>query len=222
MAILRVVGDSLCQWDTGRKVLISVPANTDIKRVDFKSCAVDEMMGMRVFVEEGRLVAEIPNIMLQYPEEITAYVVMRHSVDEERTILINTFEVEPKDKPPGYVCDQQEILRFESLEERIAKLEKGGPSVSGGSAARISYITLLADNWVGKENLYSQIVSVDGATKNSQVDLTPSVEQLAVFYEKDLAFVTENEDGVVTVYAIGQKPQNDYTIQVTITEVAYE
>ena len=51
------------------------------------------------------------------------------------------------------------------------------------------------------------------------MDLTPSVEQLAVFYDKDLTFVTENEDGVVTVYAIGQKPTNDYTIQVTITEV---
>ena len=224
MAILRVVGDSLCQWDTGRKVLISVPANTDIKRVDFKSRAVEEMMGMKTFVEEGRLVSEIPNIMLQYPEEITAYVVMRHSGDEERTILINTFEVEPKDKPPGYVCEQQEVLRFESLEERIAALEKGspvGPS-GGGVAARIGYITLLSDKWKGDGHLYSQIVSVEGATKNSQVDLTPSVEQLAIFYEKDLAFVTENEDGVVTVYAIGQKPQNDYTIQVTITEVAYE
>ena len=44
----------------------------------------------------------------------------------------------------------------------------------------------------------------------------------AVFYEKDITFVTENDGGVVTVYAIGQKPQNDYTIQVTITEVDYE
>ena len=49
--------------------------------------------------------------------------------------------------------------------------------------------------------------------------MTPSVEQLVIFYEKDLTFVTENEGGVVTVYAIGQKPTNDYTIQVTITEV---
>ena len=39
------------------------------------------------------------------------------------------------------------------------------------------------------------------------------------FYEKDITFVTENEGGVVTVYVIGQKPTNDYTIQVTITEV---
>lgn len=85
--------------------------------------------------------------------------------------------------------------------------------------ARIGTVTLLANAWSGSNNLYSQVVTIDGVTENSQVDLTPSVEQLAVFYEKDLGFVTENENGVVTVYAIGQKPQNDYVIQVTITEV---
>lgn len=90
---------------------------------------------------------------------------------------------------------------------------------SGGSA-KIGEVTLLADAWTGSNNLYSQVVSIDGVTKRSQVDLTPDVEQLVVFYEKDLTFVTENEDGVVTVYAIGQKPTNDYTIQVTITEVS--
>jgi hypothetical protein len=85
--------------------------------------------------------------------------------------------------------------------------------------ARIAYVDLLAANWVGDKNPYSQIVKIDGVTENSQVDLTPNVDQLVVFHEKDLGFVTENEDGVVTVYAIGQKPENDYTIQVTITEV---
>lgn len=87
--------------------------------------------------------------------------------------------------------------------------------------AMIGEVTLLADRWEGKDSPYSQVVEVAGATENSQVDLTPSVEQLNIFYEKDLAFVTENEGGVVTVYAIGDKPANDYTIQVTITEVSY-
>ena len=90
---------------------------------------------------------------------------------------------------------------------------------TANSVARISEIILLAEKWVGSDNRYSQVVDVPGATKNSQVDLTPSVEQLAIFYDKSLAFVAENEDGVVTVYAIGQKPENDYTIQATITEV---
>ena len=84
---------------------------------------------------------------------------------------------------------------------------------------RVANINLLAANWVGTSNPYSQVVEIDGVTPYSQVDLTPDVQQLVVFYEKDLTFVTENEDGVVTVYAIGQKPTNDYTIQVTITEV---
>jgi hypothetical protein len=88
------------------------------------------------------------------------------------------------------------------------------------SVARISEVTLLAADWTGEDNPYAQRVNIEGVTERSQVDLTPSVEQLAVFYDKSLAFVAENEDGVVTVYAIGQKPQNDYTIQVTITEVS--
>jgi hypothetical protein len=88
-----------------------------------------------------------------------------------------------------------------------------------GAKAKIGEVTLPASAWVSEGSLHSQVVEIEGVTEYSQVDLTPSVEQLAVFYEKDLTFVTENEDGVVTVYAIGQKPTNDYTIQVTITEV---
>ena len=88
-----------------------------------------------------------------------------------------------------------------------------------GSPARIGYVTLLANKWVGDNSPYSQVVTVSGVTANSQVDLTPSAEQLSIFHNKDLAFVTENEGGVVTVFAVGQKPENDYRIQVTITEV---
>lgn len=112
-------------------------------------------------------------------------------------------------------------------EERIGSVEKylKENPLETLSKAAIGFVELFADKWVGDENLYSQVVSVktlDGVnavTENSQVDLTPSVEQLAVFYHKDLALVAENDGGVVTVYAIGQKPENDYTIQVTITEV---
>jgi hypothetical protein len=80
-------------------------------------------------------------------------------------------------------------------------------------------ITLAASAWVGEGNLYSQVVLIAGVTENSQINLTPSVEQLAIFYEKDITFLTENDGGVVTVYVIGQKPQNDYVIPANIVEV---
>lgn len=79
-------------------------------------------------------------------------------------------------------------------------------------------------------NKYSQVVKDDSEginqftnaiiTPNSKIDLQPDSDQLVVFHTKDLAFVTENDGGKVTVYCIGQQPQNDYTIQVTVTEVA--
>lgn len=106
--------------------------------------------------------------------------------------------------------------------DAISKVELSlGNAVKDISTARIREVELRADMWKGEGHLYSQIVEIEGVTENMQVDLTPSAEQLAVFYEKDLTFVTENDGGVVTVYAIGQKLANDYTIQVTMTEVHY-
>lgn len=91
--------------------------------------------------------------------------------------------------------------------------------IVNGNTPKIGEVTLLASAWIGSDKLYHQVVDIEGVTENSQVDLTPDVQQLMIFYEKDISFVTENENGVVTVYVIGQKPVNDYTIQVTITEV---
>lgn len=100
------------------------------------------------------------------------------------------------------------------------EVEKASTVRTNGALVRLGVINLLADAWDGSDNLYSQVVSIKGVTNRSQVDITPDAEQLAIFREKDLALVAENEDGIVTVYAIGQKPMNDYTIQVTITEVS--
>ena len=94
-----------------------------------------------------------------------------------------------------------------------------GPFGSNGSAVKLTSITLLASGWKGAESPYSQVVECEAVSVNSMVNLQPSVEQLEIFHDKDIAFTTVNNGGVVTVYAIGDKPQNDYTIQATILEV---
>lgn len=80
-------------------------------------------------------------------------------------------------------------------------------------------VTLLANAWVGDGDRYSQVVEVPGVTDHTKVDLQPTSAQLEEFHYKVLAFVAENDGGVVTVYSIGDKPENDHTIQVTKTEV---
>lgn len=84
---------------------------------------------------------------------------------------------------------------------------------------KFTTISLSATNWMGDASPYSQIVSIDGATANSKIDLQPTAEQIVELQDLEITLMAINDDGVVTVYAINGKPTTDYTIQVTITEM---
>ena len=101
-----------------------------------------------------------------------------------------------------------EVLTIEQLIERVA-----------AQVNKLSTVTLLADKWEGTESPYTQVVDIVGTTKNSKINLNPTIEQLNIFHNKDISFVVGNTNGIITVYCIGQKPTNDYTMQVSITEV---
>ena len=107
--------------------------------------------------------------------------------------------------------------------ENVTVYREGGETVTG-TAARIRYITVLASAWVECDEAckYSQVVNVEGVTANDQVNINIDGNQALIFREKDVGFYAENENGVVTVFAIGQKPENDYTFQVTIVEEEHE
>lgn len=117
-----------------------------------------------------------------------------------------------------YVESQNLVTKAE-LEGIRTKLYELANKVAPSPAS----VTLYANRWlkIEGETMWSQEVVVANATitPNSKVDLQLNAEQVAIFYEKDLAFVTENEGGKVTVYCIGRLPENDYVIQATVSEV---
>jgi hypothetical protein len=94
-----------------------------------------------------------------------------------------------------------------------------GPFGGSGTAVKLTEITLLAANWKGATSPYSQVVDIEDISVSSQVDLQLSVEQLEAFRNMVVAFTVENNGGVVTAYAIGDKPEEDYTFQATVMEV---
>ena len=116
----------------------------------------------------------------------------------------------------GETVISEELLEGfqDGIVEGIEKAEAARPkSVS---------INLLANNWVVSENndrLYSQAVAVIGVTSNSKIDLTPSPEQLSELLSEEISLIAANDDGAVTVFAIGEAPTNDYVMQAMLTEV---
>lgn len=128
-------------------------------------------------------------------------------------------------KGTDYFTDEEkdEIRTYidKLLKEKINRIEKTLDEIKKADKPLVRTVTidLIASNWVGSDNSYSQVVTIAGTTPYSKVDLQPSAEQLAIFHEKDITFVTENVGGVITVICIGIRPTNSYTMQATITEV---
>ena len=94
-----------------------------------------------------------------------------------------------------------------------------GPYGSVGGSVRLVQLDLPQSGWKGAVSPFSQIVQPEGISIRSKVDLLPDVHQLEQFRAQELAFTTENEDGVLTVYAIGEKPREDLVFQAVVTEV---
>ena len=89
--------------------------------------------------------------------------------------------------------------------------------------SKMTQVTLFGNKWVlVNERRYEQIIDVEGVTETSQVNLAPSDTQLDLFYDKKVVLSTKNIDGVVTVTLIGEKLEDDYTMQVILAEVDYE
>ena len=89
----------------------------------------------------------------------------------------------------------------------------------GSVSIRAGELTLLAEGWKGAVSPFAQAVSPEGITATCKVDLQPGPEQLEKLRLGNTAFAAINESGQVTVYAFGDKPTEDLTFQITVTEV---
>lgn len=89
------------------------------------------------------------------------------------------------------------------------------------TAPRISNITLLAASWVGSDSPYTQTITLAGTTVNSKVDVQMDATALGILVDSSTtALWVENSNGTLTAKALGEKPNADLSIQVTISEVS--
>lgn len=92
-------------------------------------------------------------------------------------------------------------------------------STGGADAPKLTTINIPASGWQGSSNPYSQVVACNGVNVNSKLDLQPTAVQIVELQDAEITLMASNTNGTVTVYAIGNKPTSDYTMDVLITEV---
>ena len=179
--------------------------------LDFKKPRKETVRTPRLNVFENKTEYDIPLGLLDAGGDISVQVVVQGDNDYIWKSAVKKFSILQSVDAVNDIAEKEDfIAKAQELLDELRLV---------ASSAVIGYVYLKADKWVGEGSLYSQVVTINGANELCKVDLNPSVEQLAAFHDKDISFVAVNEDGVVTVYCIGQKPTNDYEMQVTVTEV---
>lgn len=220
--VTEITLESLTQWDKDVLLHISGDELPNSFEIHIGYEGITEAFRFPVQKTDGVATVKIPNKLLQQTRDIKAwtYVIDPEGCRTTKTIIIPVAKREkPADYTSGIEPTQKDAVEqlIENTNKLLKHFEEGESSVS--PSIKISSVTLYADQWAGESSPFSQVVNVEGAAENSKIDLNPTVEQLSIFHNKDLAFVVGNNKGVITVYCIGQKPTNDYTMQASIAEV---
>ena len=97
---------------------------------------------------------------------------------------------------------------------------QGPKGDTGDAGVTLGSITLAAGGWSGS-GPYAQTAALAGLPAAALVNLQPTAEQLMLLQQQGVTVLTAaNQDGVLTVYALGAAPQDELTLQVTVTPVS--
>ena len=104
------------QWDYNQKLIIS---DDTVTEVHYCNKTDDCALICEVYTDGGARVADVPNILLQNDWSIRAYA---YSADHTKTEQL--FKVRKRSKPADYVYTETETLNYNTLLERINKVDE--------------------------------------------------------------------------------------------------
>ena len=135
----------------------------------------------------------------------------------------------------GKLGNIDKLIKKEAEEAVQAAILNGGiipgpGGTVGGTEKRLINITFPANGWLdatgwmdndwsGEDEVYVQPFYIFGLTERSQVNIALDVGQYQELSSAGIALITENNNGNVSIYAIGSRPSKDYSMQLVIEEV---
>lgn len=135
----------------------------------------------------------------------------------------NRANLDVVEKHDGYIyfCTDDGSLFFDFIDADGNLQRKQVSAYGEGAKPRFTTVTLLADNWTGDANPWSQAVELAALADDDRVELCPSAEQIVLLQEEEISLVAANDNSVLTIFAIGNKPSFDITMQILLTSVIF-
>lgn len=140
MTSMKIIGTSLHQWEVGRRLQIIPLQDMRVDAVHFSNPGDPEALVVKPLEEDGMIIANIPNILLQSGNNLVVYSV-NVSSDCVETLQDCVFSVRKRAKPSDYVYTEVEILNYETLEKRMKAIEENGVSEEQLAIAVEAYLS---------------------------------------------------------------------------------
>lgn len=118
--------ESFYQWDSNQKLIVN---GTPCSEIHFSNALYSNAFICIPYEQDGLLLVDVPNILLQDALDIRVYTVIEDGGTCE-TCNKAVFEVIHRDKPADYVYTETEVKRYDDLENRISELEENSGGVS--------------------------------------------------------------------------------------------
>lgn len=110
------------QWDIDRKLIVE---DASISEVHFCNQTDNYSLVCKTYIEDGLNLVNVPNILLQNDWRINVY-----AYDSNYTKFSEQFDVIRRCKPEDYVYTETEILNYNTLSDRITKIEESGAGLA--------------------------------------------------------------------------------------------
>lgn len=128
--------------------------------------------------------------------------------------------VSDKDNPHGVTKSQVGLGNVDNTSDANKPVSTAQQTAINACKVKKNTLSLPTASWAGS-GPYTQTVTITGITVNSKVDIQMDATALGVLIDSGTSAIwIENNNGTLTAKALGEKPNANLSVQVTITEVS--
>ena len=128
--------------------------------------------------------------------------------------------VSDKANPHGVTKAQVGLGNVDNTSDANKPVSTAQQAAINACKVKKNTISLPTASWTGS-GPYTQTVTITGITVNSKVDIQMDATALGVLIDSGTSAIwIENNNGTLTAKALGEKPNANLSVQVTITEVS--
>lgn len=152
------------------------------------------------------------------PHEVTKTQVGLSNVDNVRQAPYT--HVSDKANPHGVTKAQVGLGNVDNTSDINKPVSTAQQAAINACKVKKNTLSLPTASWTGS-GPYTQTVTITGITVNSKVDIQMDATALGVLIDSGTSAIwIENNNGTLTAKALGEKPNANLSVQVTITEVS--